>query len=157
MDSYRRRMTLHFYKRDKGLLPKLLRYFGGGDFNHVSIEVDGWIYEAIGGRFSGNNGVMVSPSKRSQHRGIYSPNLLVSVVLDLGDESELIDFLNLKVGQKYDYLDLFTFVFRWMKGNENKYYCSELAKKSIEIVTGKKLKLNYSPSAIYDIAQSLKK
>lgn len=146
-------MKLHFYKRNKGIVPKLLRYYGGGEFNHVSIECNGWVYEAIGGKIFATNGVVVSPNKLTQHQGKYAPDKLVTLTIKSPLDNDLEKWLKEQVGRKYAYKDLLGFVFRWVKGKESQYYCSELAVKAYEIATRQTYELKYSPSALYELAK----
>ena len=64
-------MILHFYHK-KTLLAKLLYWFGDGTKNHVAIEIDGNVWEAIGGRF-GVSGVFKSSHYLTYHKGKRAP------------------------------------------------------------------------------------
>lgn len=152
-------MKLHFYHRKKGLIPKLIQYYTGY-WNHVSIELDGVVYEALGGRLLGTNGVVMSPNKLSYHSGKNAPNEVVTIKIPMGlrqridpeiTKTTLKFFLEQRVGRKYDLRGVFGFIFRWVRGKESNYYCSELAIEAIEIWKGKKYNLDYSPTAIYEL------
>ncbi len=145
-------MKLHFYNR-KGLTPSLIKYFGGGDFNHVSIEVHGFVYETIGGKLLGADGVVMSPDKLTQHQENYAPDKLVTINIKSEFDHNVEAFLRSKVGKKYGYKEILGFVFRWIRGTDHQYYCSELAVRAYEIATSKKYDLKYSPSALYELAK----
>lgn len=149
-----RSVIFHFYKRE-GILPDLIRWFGGGEWNHVSVEVNGWTYEAIGGRLKRSNGVLASPSPKTQHDGDYEPTKIESIAVECtrSDELEAETYLKSKVGKPYGYIDILAFVFRWVRGRANSYYCSELAASALEIVRGKVYDLKYSPSAVYEMVK----
>lgn len=143
-------IKFHFYKR-QGLLPRLIRYFGGGEYNHVSVEVDGNVYEAIGGRLLRQNGVVMSPEKDRLHTGKYKPDHIDTLEVKTSAMPEVRSYLRSKVGSKYDYKDIFSYVFRWIQGNHNAFYCSELALRAYEIAVSKNIKLKYSPSYLYEL------
>lgn len=147
-------MKFHFYKR-KGILPSLIRYFGGGEFNHVSVEVGMYTYEAIGGKILGANGVLMSPSHLTQHKGRYEPDEVVTVEVELtqGQMFEVAAYLRDQVGKKYGTAEVFGFVFRWIRGRASTFYCSELAIRAFEIALNRKYELRYSPSEVYELVK----
>lgn len=153
-------MKLHFYK-SKTFIARLIKYFSKGEFSHVAIEINGNTYQALGGRIFGTNGVVMSPYKASYHRGSNKAEITTVDASFLCEDwdilhpvnKELVAYLNERVGLKYDVKGVLSFIFRFVRGKEHSFYCSELAIRSIEIWTGKKYDLKYSPTAIFELVK----
>lgn len=151
-------MRLHFYHKPS-LLGRLIQGWSRSEWNHVSIEVKGLVYEAIGGRLFGSNGILMSPDPMSYHRKFKDKTIIDTIELEIPyqKEIEIRDFLNSQVGSAYDTRGTLSFVFRWMKGREHLYYCSELAMKCIGLVQSVEFPSEYTPGAVHGIAFYLSK
>lgn len=147
-------MILHFYHKEE-VLPKLLQWFSFGTKNHVSIQLDDVIYEAIGGRL-GTSGVFMSGDVYCYHPEKKKDWSLVSIKVNIQNKSSVKDFLRNQVGKGYDYRGIYGFLLRFIKHNENKWYCSELGAEALRIGGWKINQTRVSPSALFDIVQNFK-
>jgi hypothetical protein len=136
----------------KGLIPWLIRWFSQGKWSHVIIGVDGYYFEAIGGRLFGVNGCVMAPSKFSYHQGKFKPTDSTTLIIESnGTEPEVAEFLISEVGRQYDYLGFLSFAFRWVSGKSKAYYCSELALKAFGIAQGVDYQQKYTPDELYEL------
>lgn len=134
-------------------MPSIIRWFTKGKWSHVIIGVDGVFYEAIGGRFFGANGCLMSPNVFSQHQGRYNPVQHETIIINVNPNKrkELLKFLDEQVGKRYDYLGFLSFAFRWVKGKASVFYCSELALKVYGIIKDEEYKQKYTPEEFYEL------
>jgi hypothetical protein len=107
-------VTFYFTKSDT-LIGKLIRFTSGGKYNHVSIGINGYIYQA-----KMDYGVTKSKCDRDYN----SVDWLH--VWDL-DEQKVSEFLDAQVGKKYDWLGVISFLWIFIRQGREKWFCSELA------------------------------
>lgn len=102
-----------------GLISTLIRWFSRGRYNHVSIQLGDFTYEAIEGK-----GVIKTLTKKWN-----ADTVVESVVLTISDKAEqdLFKFLEEQVGKKYDYRGVLSFLWGFTRPKEGAWFCSELA------------------------------
>ena len=147
-------IKFHFYVKGKTLISKGIEHVTGGEFSHVSIELFGKVYEAIGGRLYGTNGVVMSTDKEAYHKGRYKSTRIetVEVEADYNKAKDLEKELELnRVGDEYDYSGVVSFFIRFIPGKEDKNYCSELGVFCFKYIGGVVSQERVSPVALYDI------
>lgn len=108
-------MAIFYFYRTNTLFGKLVRFVSNGYYNHVVIEVNGYMYES-----NPMTGVTKKPATSAV--GAVAWRLRT----DLNDE-EVIYFLEGQLGKKYDYIGCLSFIWVFLKPRIGKWYCSELA------------------------------
>ena len=111
-------IKFQFHHWDK-LLSKLIRLFSGGFFNHVSIEINWYIYEAH--IHTGVRKVQVIEWEDDTVHTYYQYDLWPK------REKYVQEWLEKQCGKKYDTLGVLSFLWRFIPQREGAFYCSELA------------------------------
>ena len=147
----------HFYDKDR-LLNKAIEKKTFGRWSHVSVQVGADVYEAIGGRLFGQNGVLKSTNKHDYHRGKHKSKVTQTVTIPIKNAKSVVSHLESLVGTKYGYLGVIRFILPFIKDKYKGRYCSKLAAEAYTLATGQKLaQKEVSVNALYDvvIAKSL--
>lgn len=164
-------MKIHFYHK-KSFIAKLIQFVTRSKWNHVSIEFDyiphariklfenNPVFEAIGGRILGVNGILASYDPLAFHSRKKDAVELESIELNVLREHEHAAYFHLvhKVGQPYDYKEFGSHGIRWIKGKENQLVCASLVMEAL-IKAYPHLKANaqtYSPEDVYKTVKALK-
>lgn len=140
-------IKFHFYK-GKSLVSKLIKWRTNGIYSHVSVELDGVVYEAWVG--SGASGVVKSTNTLYYH----TPKTEYDTIeVAIQNWNVWKTFLENQVGKKYDYMAIISFVKNRIKADENKWFCSELAMSFLPFEFPKFKGFNglISPQAFNDI------
>ena len=111
-------IKFQFHHWDK-LLSKAIRLFSGGFFNHVSIQMGDYIYEA-----HINTWVRKIARIDWEDETVYT---FYEYYLWPKREKMVEDWLEKQVGKKYDTLGVLSFLWRFIPQSPWKFYCSELA------------------------------
>lgn len=111
-------VTYNFHKTNT-LIGYLIRIFTKSEFNHVSVTVDGYTYEA-----DILQGVWVVPKEKNI-------GIIKSVEIKKVNDCEVIYFINEQLGKKYDLLGVLSFIWRFLPNRIGRWYCSELAMVSL--------------------------
>ena len=123
----------------KGIVSKLIRFFSQGEYNHTSIEVNGYVYEARAhlpswlARFLNKflafkcfkeYGVIKTPVHSWDNSTVVG-----SKTLKIDSEQELLveGWLNKQVGKNYDTFGVLSFVWAITKEEKGRWFCSEYA------------------------------
>lgn len=106
-------ITIHFYKSDTEA-GKLIRLFTGGRVNHVSVEVDGWFYEAL-------------MYKGFVKRQTTNRKAIVESFIFQQSRPDITEWLDRQVGKGYDWLGVLSFIWVFLKQKKGKWFCSENA------------------------------
>jgi len=115
-------VTYHFHTSHTPYAQAIELY---SKYSHVSIEVGGYVYEAVIFDKYSRRGVIKTPVE------FYERDTIVkSVSLEL-NEREVINFLNEQVGKGYDFMGVLSFVWRVLPNRMGYWYCSELATVSL--------------------------
>lgn len=146
-------LTFNTHKGN-ALLSKLIRFFSRGKYNHTSIQLGNYIYEA-----HINSGVTKT------HRVLWEDKTVVgSITLKIAPERgrEIKAFLEAQVGKKYDIRGIFSFFFTTAKPKMGYWYCSELGVvtlyKAIGLTSEEYDELqNVSPHLFWIILTAIKK
>jgi uncharacterized protein YycO len=103
----------------KTLLGFLIRLFSFGRFNHVSIRLGNYVYEA-----TIKGGVI-----RTLYTKWNSETVVFSKKVEITQEEyqRAYIWLNKQVGKGYDILGIFSFLFFWLPPRKGYFFCSELA------------------------------
>lgn len=138
--------------RGNGIISRLIRLFSRGLYNHISIELDGYIYEAH--IHTGVHKVLVKEWD--------AKTVVNSTEIDLSTKrfKETYLFLEKQVGKKYDLRGVLGFLFVAFKPRMGYFYCSELAIVALAKALGKKDRMNnalVSPHLFWDILLLSKK
>jgi len=104
----------------------LIRLFTFSTWNHVAIEIDGVIYDAMAGK-----GVRLMSAWGFEHRW----DKAVSVPVTVQDKQAAMEFLSSQLGKPYDWMALFAMPFRTTWQSPHRWFCSELAAKAL-LVSG---------------------
>lgn len=112
-------MVTYYFHRSNTIIGKLIRFTSGGIYNHVSIGINGYIYEARMDR-----GVTRVRCDKD-HNAINCIHLW-----DL-DEQKISEFLDLQVGKRYDWMGVISFIWIFIKQGVEKWFCSELGMVSL--------------------------
>lgn len=103
----------------KGIISNLIRFFSKGDYNHTSIEIGGFIYEA-----HIHTGVRKVPLCLWDNSSVAcSQTLKISSYR----EKKVIEWLDKQVGKKYDIFGVLTFVWSIFDEKKGRWFCSEYA------------------------------
>lgn len=114
-------IKFHFYE-GKSLISFFIKWRTCGKYSHVSIELDGIVYEAK--EFKG----VVKSNDKYKYNAIGTCTRTIE--LDLRFYDKWLAFkksLDEKVGGKYDWYAILNFLGNWNKHNPLKWFCSELA------------------------------
>lgn len=134
-------IKLHFYKWTS-LISRLIQLRTFSKFSHVSIEVDGTVYES-----HIKMGVVESPYP-------YTYNTAEFETVEIKwNEAIMKEFLKRQVGKKYDLFAIFVLLGNESDRNDNgKWFCSELASIALyKWWVMKKPNKLISPWLLYDI------
>lgn len=115
-------MKIHFC-RSGGLVAAVIRIGTMSPFNHVAIEVDGIVYEALTRR-----GVI--HRRADLFGGAWSRVETVAIAIPDADSCRL--FLQDQLGKPYDWGGVFALPFRANWHNEDRWFCSELVAAALE-------------------------
>lgn len=100
----------------------LIRLFTWSKWNHVAIEVNGYVYEAVSG-----GGVRRIKARAYPH--VWSQSTPVNLWVRNHAAAET--FLKLQVGKPYDWLALLSWPIRSTWQSPHRWFCSELAAKAL--------------------------
>lgn len=143
-------IRFHFYYKKTYWLARVIRWATKGDWNHVSIEVDGVFWEAIGMRI---NCVVCSHSPVAYHQGKHKPTKTKAIDLPVNDaiKSLVVRYLKLMEGVKYDKTGAMAFVAPFFNENPQRKFCSEIGSDVFKMVTDLKLGDDQvSPTELHD-------
>ncbi|OJT01241.1 hypothetical protein [Marinobacter nauticus] len=114
-------MRLHFCRsNDIGGL--LIRLFTFSNWNHVAIEFNGTVYEAMTG-----SGVRKVPASHFRWDEMEVVNVAVPEPL------QAVAFLESQLGKKYDWMALVALPFRTTWQSPHRWFCSELVAKALAV------------------------
>ncbi|WP_139227025.1 hypothetical protein [Marinobacter pelagius] len=100
----------------------LIRLLTFSQWNHVAIEIDGVVYDAMAGK-----GVRRMSAWGFEHRW----DKAVSIRARVKDKQAAIDFLESQIGKPYDWVALLAMPFRTTWQSPHRWFCSELAAKAM--------------------------
>lgn len=144
----------HFYDKDR-LLNKAIEAKTFGRWSHVSVEINGNVYEAIGGRLFGQNGILKSGHKYDYHRGKHKSQVTETIAIDTDNIKEIEDYLRPLIGTAYGYGGIARFILPWLNDKYKGRYCSKLAAEVYTIATGHQLaQKEVSVNALFDIVKA---
>lgn len=135
-------MITFYFHSSNTVFGKAIKFFSRGQYTHVSIGVNGYIYEAREGK-----GVI----RRKADTDLKSVNYVHFFDLD---EKAVEEFLKKQLGKGYDWLGVLSFVWRFIRQGRNVWYCSELA--LVALAKGKGVKeynQRQSPTDFYYITK----
>lgn len=115
-------MKFNAHKSNK-LVSRLIQFFSKGKLNHISIELDGYIYEAH-----------IHTGVRKVHVDEWDDSTVIaSQTLKISSyrKKKVKEWLDEQVGKKYDIFGVLTFVWAIFDEREGKWFCSELAKVAL--------------------------
>lgn len=137
-------VTYQFHKTNN-IIGKTIRLYS--KYSHVSIKVQGYVYEAVMGR-----GVIKTPESE------WSNDTVVRVEIFEGlDENLIIKFLEAQLDKDYDYFGVISFMWRIFPTRVGYWYCSELAMVSLMKGLGKEeYDQRQSPVNFYYVTQYVK-
>ncbi len=134
-------MVEFIFCEPNGVIGKIIRKLTGGRFSHVAVAIDGIVYEAV--EFKGVIATNLNDWNEQRTFKIECELILVN------DYLRFKQFLKSKVGGKYDYRGILSFLTFSQSQDENKWYCSELANEFFEVFFGETEKYLISPNAFY--------
>lgn len=106
-------ITFHFH-RTNTLTGILIRTLTRSRVNHVSVEINGYYYEALMG-----SGLVKRPAP--------SKGIIESVSINAPLLKEATEWADQQVGKKYDWLGVLSFVWLFLKERKGYWFCSEFA------------------------------
>ena len=109
-------MITFYFHRDKTLLGKTIRFVSRGNYNHVSIGINGYVYES--------NPTTGVTKRKIDNKYIDKVSFHHSFELD---EEEVIYFLEEQIGKKYDFIGVLSFIWIFLKPRQGYWFCSEMA------------------------------
>lgn len=116
-------MKIHFCKsNDIGGF--LIRLFTFSRWNHVAIEIDGVVFEAV-------TGDGVQAVRAETFAGRWAKTEAVTVRAD--NPAEAKRFLSRQLGKPYDWLAIVALPFRESWQHPDKWFCSELATQALRL------------------------
>jgi uncharacterized protein YycO len=130
----------------KTLLGFLIRLLSFGHFNHVSIRLGNYVYEA-----HIHTGVRRTLYTKWNKKTVVQ---IKEVKLEQAEYERVYVWLNKQVGKKYDILGIFSFIFFFLPPRKGYWFCSELAICSLAKAKGKSDALDnqkVSPQLFFDI------
>ena len=133
----------HYSKTFLGFLIRLLSL---GRFNHVSIRLGNYVYEA-----HINTGVRRTLYTKWNNETVVQ---IKEVLLEQDEYQRVYSWLNKQVGKKYDLLGIFSFLFFFLPPRKGYWYCSELAICSLAKAKNKTDQIQnqkVSPQLFFDI------
>ena len=95
----------------------LIRLFTFSQWNHVSIEIDGQVYEA-----RGRTGVTQTGAKGYLNKWAKTD----TVQINAPSQVSAVAFLNAQIGKRYDFGGIIALPFRKPWHGRSKWFCSEL-------------------------------
>jgi len=148
-------IKVHF-TYSNNLFSKLTRLFTVSQFSHIEIEVDGMCYSAK---------PFVGVYKQTAEELKTDKNIVIESFILKHKPTEaqkelILNFLNLQVGKKYDYKAVIAcglFKRDW-ENNLDKWFCSELVAKSLELAGLRLINKYYKPNRVIpeDLVLSLR-
>lgn len=117
-------IKIHFCKSND-FFGWLIRLGTFSKYNHVAIEINGWVYEALS-----LDGVV----KKSAEHYNWNNRWVKHEVFQLNeglDERLIALFLEGQLGKKYDWGGVFALPFRQGWQNDDKWFCSELVAEAL--------------------------
>lgn len=102
----------------------LIRLFTFSRWNHVAIEIDGVVYDAMAGK-----GVRLMSAWGFEHRW----DKAIPVSVPVKDKQAALDFLEEQIGKPYDWGGIIAFPFRKSWHDKAKWFCSELAAEAMNL------------------------
>jgi hypothetical protein len=138
--------------RGTGLLSNLIVLFSRGLYSHISIELEGYVYEA---RF--RKGVIKTK------RDVWNDSTVKDVhsfTISRNDKEVVKAFLEAQVGKTYDVRGVIAFIFTLTKPKIGAWFCSELGIVALSKALGRTARLNnqlISPTMFWDILQLVTK
>jgi len=132
-------MIVYNFHASNTILSRAIRACSDGKFSHVSIWVDGYIYEA-----HIKEGVRKYKANWSD-----ADDIVESIYIEFSkeDEKRVKKFLNAQVGKKYDLFGVLSFIWFFLRPKDGQWFCSEYAMVSY-------MKLLTIKSCNYDQKQS---
>ena len=109
-------LTVHFLKSHT-VSGWLIRLFTFSQWNHVSIEIYGQVYEA-----RGRTGVTQTGAKGYQDQWAKTD----TVQIDAPSPVSAVEFLDAQIGKRYDFGGIIALPFRKPWHGVSKWFCSEL-------------------------------
>ncbi len=111
-------MVIQFHY-SKTLLGFLIRLFSLGRFNHVSIRLGNYVYEA-----TSKGGVIKTLYTKWNNSTVAES---IEVPLNNEEYQRAYIWLNKQVGKGYDYIGVISFLFALLPPRKGYFYCSEYA------------------------------
>lgn len=108
-------MIFQFHSKDT-LISILIRFITQGKFNHVSIRIGKYVYEADMGK-----GVIKTLYSKWDNSSVVE-----CITVKTKHEKKVVKFLNEQVGKKYDITGVLSFLLIFSKPKVGMWYCSEL-------------------------------
>jgi uncharacterized protein YycO len=111
------------FSRNNSLASWLIRLFTWSRWHHCGVVVDrgkqgAYVIEASGSK----GGVVRTPLQEF----LDSYSVTEIAYLPCADEKAALDFMEAQVGKGYDWTAIFSFVFKFVKHKEDKWFCSEV-------------------------------
>lgn len=122
--------SINFHLHESGtLVSRLICWWLNTKYSHVSVEVEGVWYQSYWGLDFYKTTVKPTDIKKTVHLSV-----------DDNKAKAVVDMLDSKLGERYDYKSIVSWVFRINHQARKYWYCSEVAKVALDIVTGSKVK-----------------
>ena len=138
-------MIFNFH-HSKTLLGFFIRFFSLGHYNHVSIRLGNYIYEA-----TIKGGVIKTHYKKWNSDTVVER---IKVPLTIEQERNVRLWLNEQVGKGYDITGVMSFLWIFMKESVGKWFCSEIGFVSLMKAWGVDSSVGYnqrvSPQQFYE-------
>jgi len=127
---------------------KVIRFFSYGKYNHTSIEINNYVYEANFkyGVIRTKTDIWNSDTVAKSH----------TVILTKRGNNRVLSFLEIQLGKKYDWIGVFSFVFQFLKPRAGYWFCSELGMAAFLKAIDKELddkSQKISPTSLHDILE----
>jgi len=117
------KVVVHFCKSED-LGGRLLRLFLMSKWNHVAIQVESTVYEAVSW-----GGVI----RRGKEQFRSSWDRIASVEVEATEVLPLLHFLDEQIGRPYDWKAIFAFPFRGSWQDRRAWFCSELVYEALNV------------------------
>jgi len=130
----------------KTLLGFLIRLFSFGRFNHVSIRLGNYVYEATARR----GVIRTLYTKWDDRTMVFSKK----IELTPDEYQRAFIWLNQQIGKKYDFIGILSFIFFFLPPRKGWWYCSEYAICALAKAKGKTKQIQnqkVSPQLFFDI------
>lgn len=119
-----------------GLVSKAIRWQTRSYWNHISVRVDGTIYESIEGVGVRKRTAREVAESHVSRREVIMPLRLITPATD-DQVSGIIEFFESQIGKPYDYTMIARFISRENReslGSQDKWFCSEIAFRAYDSV-----------------------